>query len=87
MYRLPLLAVLHLLGMALPLPADPPKATLTPPQRTIDLNVGEAQEVELSDGKKVTVKLLDLQETRDEFRNAVRKTEVTVEVTGRLPSG
>ncbi len=51
--------------------------------RTVDLNVGEQSEVKLSNGKTVTVKLLDLEETRDTIRGAVRKAEVTVEVDGR----
>ncbi len=61
---------------------EAPQPTLTPPMRTIDLNVGEVQEVELADGKKVRIKLLDLQETSDSLRNAVRKAEVKVEVAG-----
>lgn len=52
--------------------------------RVVDLNVGEATEVELSNGKKATVKLLDLQETRDPFRDAVRKAQVKVEVNGKI---
>jgi murein DD-endopeptidase MepM/ murein hydrolase activator NlpD len=57
---------------------------VTPPMRTIDLNVGESQEGELGDGKKVRVKLLDLQETRDGLRSAVRKAEVKVELAGEI---
>src|SRR5262245_44085476 len=82
MYRHLLIAVLALLGIALPSPPGPPEATLTPALRTIDLNVGETQEVELPGGKKVAVKLLDLRESRDGLRNAVRKAEVAVEVAG-----
>jgi len=51
--------------------------------RTVDLDVGESQGVELADGKKATVKLLDLKETRDDLRNAVRIAKVTVEVNGK----
>jgi len=51
--------------------------------RVVDLNVGESQDVVLSNGKQATVKLLDLKETRDSVRDAVRKGEVTVEVNGR----
>src|SRR5262249_6108661 len=64
----------------------PPAPTLVPPVRTVDLNVGESQAVELADGKKVTVKLLDLKETRDDLRKAVRRAEVTVEVAGEKAS-
>jgi murein DD-endopeptidase MepM/ murein hydrolase activator NlpD len=51
--------------------------------RTLDLNVGESHEVTLANGKKVTVRLLDLQESRDEMRDAVRKAEVKVDVAGQ----
>jgi murein DD-endopeptidase MepM/ murein hydrolase activator NlpD len=74
--------VLTLFSLDPSLQAEPPRPTLTPPVRTIDLAVGEWQEVELSSGKKVAVKLLNLQEKRDQLRNAVRKAEVTVEVAG-----
>jgi murein DD-endopeptidase MepM/ murein hydrolase activator NlpD len=62
--------------------AGPPQPTLTPTVRTVDLNVGDAQEVELADGRKVAVRVLDLKETRDEFRDAVREADVQVEVGG-----
>ena len=80
MSRLALLAALSLVA---PLSAQPPRPTLTPPVRAVDLNVGESQAVELADGKKVVVKLLDLQETRDALRGAVRRAEVKVEVAGQ----
>ena len=54
--RLPL-AVFALSWFPLLLPAEPPKPTLTPLMRAVDLKVGESQEVELDGGKKVTVKL------------------------------
>jgi murein DD-endopeptidase MepM/ murein hydrolase activator NlpD len=53
-----------------------------PPRRVVDLSVGEAAELELSDGTKARVKLLDLRETRDDLRSAVREARVTVEVNG-----
>src|SRR5207253_38920 len=65
-----------------PWPVSQPKKapTLTPPLQTVDLNIGESREVTLTDGKKVTVKLLNLRETRDSLRKAVRRAEVTVAV-------
>lgn len=51
--------------------------------RVADLDVGETQDVELCNGRKVSVKLLDLKETRDSVRSAVRRAEVAVEVDGR----
>ena len=58
------------------------KPTIEPLVRAVDLNVGQEQTVELCDGTKATVKLLDLEEHRDALRNAVRKADVTVEVNG-----
>ena len=63
-----------------------PKPTLPVPLRTIDINVGESQDVHLTNGKTATVKLLDLKETRDELRNAVRRAEVTLLVNGQKVS-
>ena len=51
--------------------------------RVVDLNLGEAQEVELCDGSIATVKLLELQEAHDTVRGAVRQAEVTVEINGQ----
>jgi murein DD-endopeptidase MepM/ murein hydrolase activator NlpD len=82
MNRRLLIAVLSLFCFPLLLPAEPPKPTLTPLMRTVDLKVGESQEVELDGGKKVMVKLVDLREVRDDLRNAVRKAQVTVDVAG-----
>ena len=66
-YILPLIALLSPASLA-GLTAALPSPTRIPIVRTSDLNVGESQEVELAGGKKVTVKLLDLKETRDELR-------------------
>ncbi len=51
--------------------------------RVVDLNVGESQSVQLCDGREVSVKLLDLQQRRDPFRQAVREARVTVSVDGQ----
>ena len=56
--------------------------TIPVSMRTVDLDVGESQVVVIADGKKVTVRLIDLKETRDELREAVRRAEATVEVNG-----
>jgi len=50
--------------------------------RSVDLNVGEVRDIELSDGSTARVKLAALEETRDDVRNAVRRAVVTVEVSG-----
>ncbi len=56
--------------------------SVTPLVRVVDLNVGEATRVVLHDGNEAAVRLLDLKETTDEVRQAVRRAEVTVEVNG-----
>ncbi len=65
------------------LPVAAPAADLQPLLRTVDLNVGQRAEVELCNGKTVTVKLLSLDETRDTVCDAVRQARVEVEVDGR----
>ncbi len=62
------------------LTAQPPEPTRTPLVRTVDLDVGEQNDVELCDGSKATVKLIDLKEHRDSVRGAVRRAVATVEV-------
>jgi murein DD-endopeptidase MepM/ murein hydrolase activator NlpD len=52
--------------------------------RTVDLRVGETQDVSLSNGTAAHVKLLDLQERRDEVNGAVRLAQVRVEVNGQV---
>ena len=44
--------------------------------RVVDLNIGESQSVQLSDGTVKTIKLVDLDETRDTIRGAVRRATV-----------
>lgn len=56
---------------------------IEPLVRTVDLRIGQSVEVELCDASTVMVKLIDLQETRDPVRFAVRRAEVTVEVNGQ----
>src|SRR5262245_10192934 len=82
---MPRATILSFLAILCPtaLAAAPPAPTVTPLVRTADLDVGESQAVEFAGGRKATVKLLDLKETRDELRKAVRPAEVTVEVNGR----
>lgn len=79
--RLPA-ALVFFLAVPAWLEAGPPEPTLTPLVRAVDLNVGESEQVELSGGSTATVKLLDLVETRDPLRFAVRRARVTVEVNG-----
>ena len=55
-----------------------------PPFRTADLDIGETQELKLSDGTTAKVKLLGVKETRDQVRDAVRRAEVNVEINGSV---
>jgi len=66
-------------------PADE-APTIDPLVRVVDLNVGQQCQVELSNGKTATVKLVGLEERRDTLRNAVREARVTVEVNGEKVS-
>ena len=59
-----------------------PPTSITPLVRTVDLDVGQEQEVELADGSTARVKLLGVQEDRGRLRNAVREARVTVQVNG-----
>jgi murein DD-endopeptidase MepM/ murein hydrolase activator NlpD len=59
---------------------------LKPLVSVVDLNVGESQTVNLCDGTQATVKLLDLKETRDDIRNAIRRAVATVDINGRTVS-
>ena len=59
--------------------ADRPPAR-APILRAVDLDVNEAQELDLSNGTKVRVKLLRLDETRDVLRDAVRQARVQIEL-------
>ena len=61
----------------------PSEPVLESPFRTVDLRLGEAAAVTLSDGKTVEVKLLDVKERRDSLRGAVREARVTIEVNGQ----
>src|SRR6266540_3341962 len=55
----------------------------TPLLWTVDLNRDELEEVNLSDGTKARVRLLDVEETRDPLRAAIRQARVKVEVNGQ----
>lgn len=78
-----LLTVSWSLSVTALLAAQPPLPSRPPILRAVDLTVDEAQEVTLADGQKVTVKLVDLQEDRDELREAIREARVRVAVDGR----
>ena len=51
--------------------------------RSVDLDLNEAQEVELSDQTHARVKLLAVDERRDAMREAVRQARVKIELNGQ----
>ncbi|MHC4111908.1 MAG: PKD domain-containing protein [Planctomycetota bacterium] len=61
-------------------------AKIAPLLHTVDLDVGQTQQVTLYDDTKATVTLLELTEKRDSVRNAVRKAQVKVKVNGKTAS-
>src|SRR5262245_14004227 len=65
---------------------QPRPPSVAPLVRVVDLNVGDTVEVELANNKKVKVKLVDLQETSDPIRNAIRLARVKVEIDGQPAS-
>jgi murein DD-endopeptidase MepM/ murein hydrolase activator NlpD len=50
--------------------------------RAVDIDVGATETVQLSDGKRVTVKLLSTSETRDKARSAIREARAEVAING-----
>jgi hypothetical protein len=77
------IAALFIAALFAPL-ASSQEATSRALFRTIDLNRGDSQEVELADGKKAKVKLVDVEETRDSLRSAIRVAHVKVEINGTM---
>lgn len=61
----------------------PAQSATQPLVRVVDLNLGQQQVVELVNGTKVSVKLLELRETRDDVRSAMRSAGALVEVNNQ----
>jgi murein DD-endopeptidase MepM/ murein hydrolase activator NlpD len=61
----------------------PPAPTRVPLLRAIDLDVGETRALALSNGKTAQVKLLGVSEARDSVRDAVRRSQIQVEIDGQ----
>ena len=75
--------VFALSAVLLVAPAAEQDVPSKPLLRTVDLDRGESQVVELADGTRAQVKLLDVEEDRDSVRSAIRQARVKVEVNGR----
>lgn len=69
-------------GIANAAEREPSSSAVEPLVRVVDLDVGETTSVELCDGRRVDVELLELHETRDPIRQAVRSALVLVAVDG-----
>ncbi len=59
-----------------------PAGAQQPLFRTLDIDTGETESVQLSNGKLATVKLLGISETRDKARSAIREARAEVEING-----
>ncbi len=53
-----------------------------PLHKTVDIKIGETVSVELTDKSIARVRVIDLQETRDSVRNAIRRANVRLEING-----
>ena len=71
------------LAVSSPVAEEPSKVARHALHRTVDLSLGESQAVELSDGKKMMLKLVGLEEIRDGLCSAVRAAQVKVDVNGQ----
>ena len=82
-FRRPALALaVAALAVSRLLVAAPPEPTRQPIRRVADLNIGETQELQLANGAKATVRLVDVSVQRDRMSEAVRSAKVQVEVNG-----
>ncbi len=57
-------------------------ASTLPLHKTIDLKIGDAVSVELTDKSIARVRVIELQETRDSVRKAIRQATVRLEING-----
>jgi len=81
MYCLIQVIFISIIISSFPISAEEP--LIKPIRTVIDINTKETQKVELTDGKIVSVTLLEVEETRDEIRNALRSLKVSVNVNGQ----
>ena len=65
---------------------SPDAEQIEPLFQTVDLDIGEEQTLELTDGTSVRVKLIAVHSERDTVRGAVRKSTVDLEIDGQVIS-
>ena len=84
MIRSTVVAILSVIALSVTQSMTYANATsaIAPLLRTVDLNIGQEVNVALSDGTTAKLKLVDLEEIRDDLRQAVRVARATVEVNG-----
>ena len=80
MIRTTVLAALSILCLACLPWARASEPTIDPLLRTVDLDIGQEADVTLGDGSSVNLRLLDIEEIRDDLRHAVRLARATVVV-------
>lgn len=78
MYRL--IQFIFIILISFPSSVSGEELLIKPLRTVIDINIGETQKVELADEGIASVTLLEVEETRDEIRNAVRSSLVKVKV-------
>ena len=78
-----LLTILLFVFFGTPPAPQAPQAPRQPLHTVLDANVGETVAMRLRDGRQAVVRVLELNETRDSFRQAVREARVGVEVDGQ----
>ncbi|HAZ04377.1 MAG TPA: hypothetical protein DD458_15205 [Prolixibacteraceae bacterium] len=55
-----------------------------PIRAALELNIGESQEVKLTNGEIVRIKLLEITDKRDTYRNAIRGSEIKISVDDEM---
>ncbi|MFC1508396.1 PKD domain-containing protein [Candidatus Omnitrophota bacterium] len=80
MKYLPIIAACAYLLFFSPSPIE--AQTIKPLRTAVDLDIGETQQAALSNGKTVSVTVLDVVESRDIIRDAIREARVKVRVDG-----
>ncbi len=53
--------------------------------RTLDIDADKTENIQLSNGKHATVKLLSISDTRDKARSAIREARAEVEINDSSP--
>jgi murein DD-endopeptidase MepM/ murein hydrolase activator NlpD len=74
------LLLLALLGISCDNTSDKDSSELSPIRIVTEINTGESQDLTLSNGETVNLKLLQIDVVRDDLRNAIRSVNVKISV-------